>query len=112
MGLVDTISRAVGPRCLVMGGDAGQAAIRRDESGIVGPLPVCTAMPGDAEDVCRAVRVCAEAVVVECPQVVWILGRGDCWDGQKQIQVVENGPDGFWNDYDRAMPRQFVCPVP
>jgi len=45
-------------------------------------------------------------VVVECPQVVGIPGRGDCRDGRGQMQVVKNAGDdgrvGQKGEYDHG----------
>jgi len=47
-----------------------------------------------------------DAVVVECPQVVGIPGRGDCGDGRGQMQVVKNAGDdsrvGQKGEYDHG----------
>jgi len=47
-----------------------------------------------------------DSVVVECPKVVWIPGRGDCGDGRGQMQVVKNAGDdsrvGQKGEYDHG----------
>ena len=47
-----------------------------------------------------------DAVVVECPQVVGIPGRGDCGGGRGQMQVVEDAGDdsrvGQKGEYDHG----------
>jgi len=60
MGVVENIVRAVGPRAVVLTDPAAQAGMRSDQSGIVGPLPLCTVRPGDAEDVRLVVSVCRD----------------------------------------------------
>lgn len=66
MNVTERIILSIGPRAVVLTDRLAQAGMRSDQSGIIGPIPLCTVRPGNTEDVRRVVaqcRVCGVPIV-------------------------------------------------